>query len=451
MNEVKKFLKKHGFAMENYETRKIADALLLDMEKGLKTEKSNDNPNSSYQDMIPTWTPIPENQIKNESVIVIDAGGTNFRSCLVNFDENGKPEISDFEKTKMPGIEMALNKKEFFDQIASNLEHLKNKSNKIAFCFSYAMKITSDGDGQVLNFAKEIKAAEVIGSHVGKELKATLTEHGWNKIEKIVLLNDTVSSLLASTSLLSTGKNYSGFVGFILGTGMNTAYVEKTKKIKKIASELAKKNAVYPENQIVVCESGKFFDLARSDFDIQLDSESTCPGMYITEKQCSGAYLGPLCLYALKSAAQDGLFDSDSAFKAKLLNLPSLELIDVGKFLENPLSKDTIFSDVNDIHLKEIIFEICDTFIERSARISSGLLCASVLKQVSDENEKCRTRISPICISCDGTTLFKTYNLKSRIEAYLYNELTEKNGIYFETVAIDNPITIGTAMAAFGG
>ena len=202
--------------MENYETRKIADALLLDMEKGLKTEKSNDNPNSSYQDMIPTWTPIPENQIKNESVIVIDAGGTNFRSCLVNFDENGKPEISDFEKTKMPGIEMALNKKEFFDQIASNLEHLKNKSNKIAFCFSYAMKITSDGDGQVLNFAKEIKAAEVIGSHVGKELKATLTEHGWNKIEKIVLLNDTVSSLLASTSLLSTGKNYSGFVGFIL-------------------------------------------------------------------------------------------------------------------------------------------------------------------------------------------------------------------------------------------
>ncbi|MCR5699612.1 MAG: hexokinase [Treponemataceae bacterium] len=445
---VKAFFKNHGFVMEDYEPDKIADALMKDMDKGLRTEKSPDNPDSSNQDMIPTWMSLPEGYIKNSSVIVIDAGGTNFRSSLVTFDSEGKPSVSDFEKTCMPGIERELTKKEFFDQIAENLEHLKNKASRIAFCFSYAMKITSEGDGQVLNFAKEIKASEVIGSYVGKELSATLVEHGWNKPEKIVLLNDTVAALLAATPELATGKEYGTFVGFILGTGMNSAYLEQNVNIKKLELEKTLIKDVFPGNQIVVCESGKFNGLPVSDFDKALDEASTGPGTYRMEKQCSGAYLGPLCMYALKAAAKDGLFDSDSALKEKLLNLSKLELIQVAKFLDNPLASDNIFSDVKDVALKEILFEICDAFVERSARLSSGILLASILK--ADTSKMKDNRMNCACISCDGTTLLKTYHLKSRIEALLYQHLTLKHGISFETVAIENPITIGTAMAAFG-
>ena len=69
------------------------------------------------QDMIPTWDLPPAESPKNESVIVIDAGGTNFRSCLVTFDAEGNPEISELEKTSMPGIERELSKKEFLMQL----------------------------------------------------------------------------------------------------------------------------------------------------------------------------------------------------------------------------------------------------------------------------------------------------------------------------------------------
>ena len=40
--------------------------------------------------MIRTFCNPPENSAKNQTVIVIDAGGTNFRTCLVTFDEKMK-------------------------------------------------------------------------------------------------------------------------------------------------------------------------------------------------------------------------------------------------------------------------------------------------------------------------------------------------------------------------
>ena len=78
---------------------------------------------------------------EGENAIIIDAGGTNFRSCLVTFDAAGTPTISEMEKTRMPGVERELSRKEFFEQFAVNLEHLKNKADRIGFCFSYPMEI----------------------------------------------------------------------------------------------------------------------------------------------------------------------------------------------------------------------------------------------------------------------------------------------------------------------
>ncbi|MCR4790090.1 MAG: hexokinase [Treponemataceae bacterium] len=443
---VQNFLSKHGFDLKNYEVKKISDALIEDMKKGLKTEKSPDNPNSSSEDMIPSWMTLPDHEIKNCSVIVIDAGGTNFRSCLVTFDAEGSYSVSDFEKTSMPGIDRELNKKEFFDQIAKNLEHLKNKADRIAFCFSYAMKITPNGDGQVLNFAKEIKANDVIGCFVGKELKATLEENGWNEIKNIVLLNDTVAALLAGSTGLNKGRSYGSVVGFILGTGMNSAYIECNSKIEKLDIHKALFGEVFDRKQIVVCESGKFDKIVQSDFDKEVDSSSTCPGMYRMEKECSGAYLGPLCFSALKMACKEGIISDKSAkFAKKLASLDKLELIDVDRFCYSPFGVNNIFADL-DVADVETAFEICDAFIERSAMLSAGILSASVLKNGDDlKNRKMR----PVCVSCDGTTFLKTYHLKSRCESMLYQYLTVENQISFEIVTIENPITVGTAMAAF--
>ena len=154
-NAAAAFLGKHNFNT-HLDINSVVDAMLFDMDEGLSGRPA-------AEDMIKTFCNPPDRPAAGESVIVIDAGGTNFRSCLVTFDQQGKASIDFMEKTRMPGIERELNRKEFFDQFAENLEHLKDKSANIGFCFSYPMTITEDGDGVLIGFSKEIKAPEVVG------------------------------------------------------------------------------------------------------------------------------------------------------------------------------------------------------------------------------------------------------------------------------------------------
>ena len=441
--KVSAFLGRHNFSPAGYDINTVIDGLLYDMKEGLKNGTGNLDSMAAAQDMIPTWGMPPAESPKNETVIVIDAGGTNFRSCLVTFDAEGKPSISELEKTSMPGIERELSKKEFFDAIANNLEHLKNKASKIGFCFSYAMRITPDGDGEVLHFSKEIKAKEVEGSLVGKSLSDALVEHGWNRPEKITLLNDTTAALLAGASSATGGVSYSSYVGFILGTGMNGAYIDSD-PIEKIAGQKDSKGNSAPESQIVVCESGKFNKLPRSEFDIEFDKNANTPGLYVMEKMCSGAYLGPVSLIALKAACKDGLFSKSVA--DGINSLAKLELIDVDKFLYRPFNDETLLGGILKNGTQEdrdIVYLILDSFVERSARLSSAIISAAVIKSGKGKNPSL-----PVCVSCDGTTFFKTHNLQPRLRGYLNEVLTVQRNLYFEIVAIDTPITLGAAVAA---
>ena len=199
MNErVSAFLSKHNF-VQHIDIDTLSKAILSDMRNGISGKDSD-------EDMILTWTNTPENRITGKKVIVIDAGGPNFRSCLVSFDENGVPSISELEKTSMPGIEKELSFNEFFNKFADNLEHLKNESDSIGFCFSYPTEIQKDGDGILLGFSKEVKAPEVVGKPVGKSLSDALCARGWNKPKRISLLNDTVAALLAGAATAGKGK-----------------------------------------------------------------------------------------------------------------------------------------------------------------------------------------------------------------------------------------------------
>ena len=124
----------------------------------------------------------------------------------------------------MPGLERELSKAEFFDAIADKIEYLKNRADRIGFCFSYSMIITREGDGIPNSLSKEIKASEVVGVPVGATLRQVLEKRGWNTISHIALLNDTVAALLAGAA--GNNGTYSSYIGFILGTGMNGAYIQ---------------------------------------------------------------------------------------------------------------------------------------------------------------------------------------------------------------------------------
>ena len=440
---VNAFLGRHGFSAKAYDVNTVIDSLLYDMEKGLDVGPGNLDSMDATEPMIATWGLPPESSPKNQTVIVIDAGGTNFRSCLVTFDANGNSTISELEKTSMPGIEKELSKKDFFEAIAKNLDHLKNKASRIGFCFSYAMEITPDGDGRVIRFSKEIKAKEVEGSLVGECLAKALEERGWNKLEKITLLNDTTAALLAGAANAVEGRAYSSYVGFILGTGMNSAYIESN-PINKIAGLKDSKGNLAPASQIVVCESGNFNKIQRSEFDLAFDKTANTPGLYVMEKMCSGAYLGPVAGIALKTAAKDGLFSD--AFAKEILALEKLELKDMDQFFYAPRKTDTLLGAIAAKGTQtdaDIMFEILDAIVERSARLASAIIAASVIK-----SGKGTSAALPVGIVCDGTTFYKTHNLQYRLRGYLNEVLISQRHLYFEILTIDNDITLGTAVAA---
>lgn len=418
------FLLKHNFPL-HVDVNSIADSILDDMNRGLNGQKSD-------EDMIPTWSLPPEKNAAGKSVIVIDAGGTNFRSCLVSFDEKGEASISNMEKTKMPGVEKELSKSEFFDQFANNLEHLKDMADSIGFCFSYPMTITEDGDGILINFSKEVKAPEVIGCAIGKELKKALVKHGWKEPARITLLNDTVAALLAGKACAKNNP-YSSFVGFILGTGMNAAYIQPAISLRKNF-----------ERQIVVCESGKTCSVVMSDFDKVYDSKSQKPGTAFIEKQCAGGYLGPVGLEMIKMASQDGLFSKKLA--DSLVKLQSLSNIEINEFLHAPydengnISKLCIDNSATQDDY-ENLFQLFDALEERSARSAAAILIAAVIQ--SGEGKSC---VKPVSILCNGSTFWKTYRIYERVSSYLEECLTVNRGLYWKIVTMEDDITIGTAI-----
>lgn len=425
--ETSAFLGKHGF-VQNVDVDEVADAILYDMDQGLHGKKAD-------QDMIRTWTLPPEKKPVNKSVIVIDAGGTNFRSCLVTFDAEGTPSISEMEKTCMPGVERELGKKEFFDQFAKNLEHLKDKADCIGFCFSYPMEITSDGDGILTSFSKEVKAPEVVGSKIGQCLSDALVEHGWKKPKSVMLLNDTVAALLAGAANPASGNVYSSYVGFILGTGMNSAYIQPPLADVK----------GFDKADVIDCEVGKFCSIPRSDFDREFDATSAKPGTFYLEKSCSGAYLGPVSFYALRAAAKDGFLSEK--LSAKILELKSLTLIELDGFLRAPYDKSTtlggLLADNGTQKDYNFVFEVLNAVVNRSARYAAAILVASVLKTGQGHDP---TR--PVCIVCNGSTFYKTYRMAGRVKACLEESLTKKRGLAWHAVQIENDITLG---AAIGG
>ncbi|WP_253677154.1 hypothetical protein [Treponema sp. OMZ 788] len=138
MKVIDDFFKRNNFDYK-IDIEYASSILLEDMKKGLESNFET----ASSMDMIPLWKNLPDSIPKDKKVIIIDAGGTNFRAGLVYFDKKGVPEIISFFKHPMPAIDREMTNEEFFDSIAEYLEPLRDEAEVISFCFSYAVKIFS--------------------------------------------------------------------------------------------------------------------------------------------------------------------------------------------------------------------------------------------------------------------------------------------------------------------
>ena len=427
--KVKQFLQEVNLDVQNLNFSDICNGFLEQMSKGLYD-------GSSSLPMIPTFCKDSFKIKEGESIIVLDAGGTNLRSCMVTFKEDLKPEITGFKKTKMPGIEREVSKKEFFSIFADQVERFVGKGCKrIGICFSYAAKITEDLDGIPLFFSKEIKANEVVGQPVAKSLLQELQERGCN-VEgmKYAVVNDTVATLLAGKSIDS--KNYySSFIGYILGTGTNTAYSERNELIKKINGEKTGR-------QIINVESGNY-DFVPCQLDREFLDTTKDPSSYHFEKMISGAYLGEATLHLMKKAAKAEVFSKETS--KKIFDLQELNTTQMSHYLEQPYNKNYLLVGLINDNKKDAasLYILLSAYIKRSAFFTAANLAAVILK-TGEGFDPCH----PICINADGTTFYKTEFLKFYTDYYLHLYLTEKLGISYRFINIEDSPTIGAAIAA---
>lgn len=386
--------------------------------------------------MIPTYIEMKKEIPFQEPVIVLDAGGTNLRVAVVRFNRDGKVLISDFARYPMPGIGGEVTKKEFFKTIAGYLHPLLNASEKIGFCFSYPTEMMPDKDSRVINFSKEIKAKEVEGKLIGRGLLAAIKSAGYKADKHVVLLNDTVSTMLAAQGA-AAGHLYSEYIGFVLGTGMNSCYLESNRNITK-------NRELIPDNcQIINIESGNFDKAPGGIIDRQLDSATIDPGRYTFEKMISGAYLGPLCAKTIKKAADDNLLSS--AFKEKMANLQSLDTRDINSYLFEPHNQANTLSSYLYGSREEdynTIYYIIESLVERAAKLAAINLASVALKTRGGRNPD-----KPLCISAEGTTLYRVKSLQTKIKYYLDDCLMKENKCCYRIINVKNSSLIGAAIA----
>ena len=448
MDKTQKFLTTHKLTAADIDISELVNAFLTDMKNGLEGKESS-------LMMLPTYIEA-EGEVKaNEPVVAIDAGGTNFRAAKVYFDDQLNLKTEKLQHYKMPAVDEELSKNEFFQTFANYMEDYKSVSEKIGFCFSYAAEIFPNKDGKLLEWSKEVKAPEVIGEMIGKNLLEAMGTPD----KHLVLMNDTVSTLLAGKAA-TAGKTYDTYIGFILGTGTNTSYIEPNKNITKTQGlDLA-------GSQIINIETGNFGKAPRTDIDIAFDNTTKNPGRYSFEKMFSGGYFGGLCTTALKTAAKEGLFSEES--KKNIENLPELSTEEVNKFVsgiipdnESPAEslsteegkqtatrvKDLDLTDLDSALVneedKQTAVRIVDSMIERAAKLVAANLAAVILR-----TGKAKTAEKPVLMTIEGTTFYKLKNFRSMFEGFLQDFLSGENKRYYEIVEVENSSLLGAAIAA---
>ena len=427
--DVKKFLDSNQITLEGYNTEENIKAYIDEMQKGLDSKSSIP--------MLPTYIEESVSIPVDEPVLVLDAGGTNFRAAIVSFNKDKKAEISKFRKRGMPGFKHEHNREEFFGAIADFIIDLAGEVTRIGFCFSYPMEKTADKDGKLLGFSKEIKAEEVVGEMIGAGVLEALAKRGITNIKKIVLLNDTIATLLAG-KVLGGNEKYDEYIGCIYGTGVNASYNEHNERIGKV------RDLPPGGSQLINMEAGSCGIFSGGEVDRKYRETTAKPDFFVFEKMVSGGYLGSLWFIILKEAASEGCFSESfkKALEAAAASgeASSYDASDLSSFLVDGSLPEALTgsADRQDI---ERALEISRAVTKRAA-----YLAAVMVTGIMQKTGRGRNASKPIALCMDGTTFWKLHGLKEQVLEFL-DSFTSEAGIFYKIIRIENAPVIGAAVA----
>lgn len=424
-NKADGFLKQYGMHYCGIDLMDSTQRMVEEMEKGLEGAESS-------LPMIPTYIGVGGQVPLGEDIIVMDAGGTNFRVATVRFSEEGS-EVSNFNRYPMPGTQGRLTREEFFDAIAEYLTPVLNFSDKVGFCFSYPTEILPNRDGRLIRFAKEVRADGVEDSLIGEGINEALLRKG-QPTKRFILLNDAVATMLGGIAA-TQDYAYEGHIGYILGTGLNTCYLESCGRIAKLS-------ATDTSNMIINMESGCYNGIPQGRFDRELDDASAKPRDHMLEKMISGAYQGDVIYRTVCKAVEDGLFSNP--VKEIMENFSTFTMWEIDQFCfrpygGNPLAELVAGSGEDALTLYQLI----DASFERAARLTA-INFAAILLHTGEGKDPTR----PVCVTAEGTTFYKSKLFRGKLDYYVRSFLGEELGVYVEFARAENATLIGTAVAA---
>ena len=414
--EAARFLAQHGMDAGGMTFSDLCALWLDAMERGLRGWDSS-------MHMLPTFVRPDCESRDNDPVIVMDAGGTNLRTALVRLGADGVETLY-FNKTAMPGSTKPLTADEFFQALAQQLLPIADRVPRACLCFSYPCRIRPDGDGELIALCKELQVTGASGALVCARLEAALQALGAGGTRRWRLINDTVAALLGAAAVAPAGR-YSGFLGFILGTGVNLCYGEQAVNITK-SPEAMRWGGLMAVNT----ECGCFAGLPQGSIDRALDAASALPGDHLAEKMISGGYLADVLLCTLQAAEREGLLPEGA------VRLPRLTMRQYDALMEGRLPEG--FSDGCDV---AFCCGLAEGILQRAALFSASMLAVAVKRMQSADNR-------PLCICAEGTTVNRTPTFLARIRALLEQEVTAKGGPALEFVTLADATLAGSALAA---
>lgn len=271
-------------AVPSAKLSKMVRHLVSEMKKGLQAHNQTLKMLPSYVTARPVGT-------ESGSVLALDLGGSNFRVCLVNLEGQGLVRMKQRKYVVSEDLKKGSGKQlfDFFaDCIAKFLIELglePETYRPLGFTFSFPVKQEAIDQGRLMHWNKGFTCSGVEGKDVGSLLNEALERRDVGVRVKAIV-NDTVGTLIAHAY-----NDPQTYIGVILGTGTNAAYVENVEEISKTP-------LVSPTGEMIVnTEWGAYSEpsvLPLTRYDRALDRASSNPKAQIFEKMISGMYLGEI-------------------------------------------------------------------------------------------------------------------------------------------------------------
>lgn len=422
MQEVDALLRELGMHPDCVVLEDCAAQFRAAMEAGLRGDRTG-------MQMLPTYISAEGQVPRKEKLIVIDAGGTNFRRAVAWFDDQGKLVLEQFATYPMPGTSGEVSLEEFFDRIADYLMPILGESDRIGFCFSYATEALPNMDGRLQHFCKEVQVRDAENIEVCAELKKALRRKGIQDEKRCVLMNDSVAALLGGKAAAGT-RDYESWIGYIYGTGLNACYVEQTVNIPEARD--------YSQDAMIInMEAGMHVGFPMGEADRLLDEGSELPGDHMFEKLVSGAYLGRVMALTALLLVERGLFSHAAAHA--LRRIESFSLADINDFMvggKPPIDR----MDETDC---AILRTVCDRLYARAAKLVAASIGAVLQKTGTGRNPA-----RPVCCTMEGTTFRKSVCFREHFFRLERDYLNGTLGVYPVFLECADTTLAGTAIAA---